>query len=301
MLDTLLSIDIPDMRAEHHPEYHCRDDLRRHIRTAYSKLRHDSLTEAQLDDLCSLPKALDRHSLGERWKYVLVDALSVLREKNRVSYAYETYKERYESIELLMSAIPIKMNGKTGEGPLGLTRFPYLSLMSSMLREVDSPRILDVGCGYGSSMLMIKHLLPHSTVHGCEYTHGRVASALVNLRETDMVNNIFLADATDLSEIEDRSYDIVSSFHVLEQLGQEAAGAALGEMWRICSRALIIDEPTLANASLYEGWRIKRLGYPRDLLKFAEVLPQGTLRHHGESRCRSRLNTSNIFAIERTQ
>jgi len=107
-------------------------------------------------------------------------------------------------------------------------------------------------------------LNPKIQIHGCEYVNSRMASTVVNLHYSDMISNLFMADASDL-KLPDNSFDIVYSSHVLEQLGQENAVIALREMWRVCRKGIALTEPSIEGANIYEKWRINTLEYCKDL------------------------------------
>jgi ubiquinone/menaquinone biosynthesis C-methylase UbiE len=205
---------------------------------------------------------------------------------------------RYESANLLFQKIPIKYKGNKVIGLNSYTRIELLQRVIELSTELSHPKVLEVGCGCGINMLLLNHLCPSMHISGFEYTHARLASALINLKNTNMVENLYLGDATSIKK-EDNSYDIVFSFHVLEQLGQKGAEKALYEMWRLCRKGVILDEPGLENASLYESIRVKKLGYCRNLVKVAKNLPGCRIKYSGEGYCRAWPNPSNILVLER--
>jgi SAM-dependent methyltransferase len=90
--------------------------------------------------------------------------------------------------------------------------------------ETDRPRILDVGCGTGANLEMLKRF---GTAQGVDVS----AEALAFCRERGL-EDVRLGEAERLP-FDDRSFDLVTALDVLEHLDDDVAG--LREMGRILS------------------------------------------------------------------
>jgi len=289
-------MDIVDLRGPRHPEYNDAADLSKHIRVALSKIPSTEYPADLKKDLCTLPHNLPKQPFYNQLKYLVRDFVSFYFKRKTCSYSI--YEERYESIALLADIIPLKYNGKRVLGYNSYARLECLSHVAALSEEIPYAQILEVGCGSGLNMFLLNYMYPHMKIYGFEFTNSRFASALINLSDTEMNGNLFLADVTNIP-LHDNPYDVIFSFHVLEQLGQEGAVKALKEMWRLCRRGVVSDEPGVQNASLWETMRLKKLGYCRNLLEVAEELPGCSIKYNGESSCRSWPNTSNILVLKK--
>ena len=178
-----------------------------------------------------------------------------------VKNSFEVYKNyRFETLDFLLSGTYTKYNNSIYIGKNGYLRMELVRKVSELCEGLNKPKVLEVGCGFGVNLYLLKYLNPSIDLHGFEYTSARLASSILNLFNENNVQNLFLADATKM-KLEDNSFDFLYSVHVLEQLGQEHAEVAMNEMWRVCRKGIIMIEPTIIGANIYEKWRLKKMGY----------------------------------------
>jgi len=290
---------IEERRAKDHPEYGDAADLAAHVRRAFGRLGHRELDTELKDRLVTLPEQWTPHSAAGQAFYVARDAQAVRRSKQaHGTSTYSRYQDLYEPLDTLWRTIPVRVGKRPVLGLNAWTRRAIFDAILAACEGVERPRILEVGCGFGGNMLLLQHLAPHAELWGFEYTHARLASSLVNLAGTGMEERLFLGDATRLS-LEDNSFDVVFSFHVLEQLGQGGATAALGEMARIARRGVVCDEPGEPEAGPLERWRMRRLEYCRDLGAIADEIEGIQRLSYEESPVRAWPNTSRLLQLRK--
>lgn len=292
------NLEIVDLRDNEHPEFCRSGDLQNHIYHAFSSIGFIPKEEL-LDAFISVPEDFNRPSLLRKARILLADIRRVYFRK----HSYETYSvgysRNYTAFSGLNRQIPVRHSGKIALAKNAHTRVEMLQYVVSLTRTIPKAKVLEVGCGFGGNMLILKRLNPQLDVHGFEYFHARLASSIVNLIGTDMQANLFLADATTI-KLHDSAFDVLYSNHVLEQLGQENAEKALKEMWRVARKGVVVAEPSLLGATLYEKSRVKRLGYCENLLEAAANLPDCRIVFNGQKKVRHWPNTDYLLVLERT-
>lgn len=106
------------------------------------------------------------------------------------------------------------------------------SLLHLIIKNVEGDSVLDVGCGSGMALSIIKAINPQRKCTGIEPTNDLVD--IWNLRNLNIVNG----SATDIP-FENNYFDTVYSSHVLEHIDDDLL--AVKEILRVASkRALII-------------------------------------------------------------
>lgn len=289
--------ELSDLRQASHPEFGDGVDLAQHVERAFGRLGYRQLDNELLDQLCTRPDRMPSHAPLGAAMHTLRDLQSVRGStREHGTDTYSRYKQLYEPLDVLWRSMPLKYRGERVLGWNAWIRVECFHEIMALCKGIERPRILEVGCGFGGNMIMLQHLMPNAEIWGLEYTHARMASSIVNLMSTPMKANLFLADATALA-VDDDSYDVVFSFHVLEQLGQDGAAAALKNMARVARVGVVSDEPGLATASSLESWRLKTLGYCRDLPAVARELAGVTIERFEESECRNWPNTSHTLVL----
>jgi 2-polyprenyl-3-methyl-5-hydroxy-6-metoxy-1,4-benzoquinol methylase len=78
-------------------------------------------------------------------------------------------------------------------------------------------RIADIGCGHGSSTVLMAERFPNSTVHGYDFHQPSVETARQKAAEAGTSNVEFFA--TDAKEIPDNDYDFACIFDALHDMG----------------------------------------------------------------------------------
>lgn len=90
-----------------------------------------------------------------------------------------------------------------------------------------------------------------------------------------------------------------NAISISSKLGQRNSEIAIREMWRICKKGLILCEPSIKGANIYEKWRMKTLGYCENLIPTAKALPNSKILISKEGTYRYYPNTSHLIVIEK--
>ena len=295
-----ITIEIRDLRDVNHLEFENFEDIIFHVNNATNQnglrfhSRHifnDVYGQRITDKPISLPIHL-YHLIG--------NAKGIVKYRLKHSKSsFSRYKNfKYETLDLLRKDILLKYEGKVYKGSNGLQRVEILESVNDLCKGISNPKVLEVGCGSGVNIYLLNSLNPNIEIHGFEYTNARIASAIVNLFYSAIRNNLFLADACNI-RLPDNSFDVVYSNHVLEQLGQDKASVALKEMWRICRKGIVLSEPSVHGANFYEKWRMRTLGYCKDLYSVAKELPDSNVLTYHEDKVRTYPNTSHHLVVEK--
>jgi SAM-dependent methyltransferase len=113
------------------------------------------------------------------------------------------------------------------------------SILETGRERTESPRLLDIGCGTGFSLLWLKEKLNSDQAFGVDVSQH--AAALWPLRQLDTCA-VASADGLPFASGE---FDLVTCFDVIYQLEADQARAAVGEMHRVLRPGgwLFIREP----------------------------------------------------------
>ncbi|KAA3638773.1 MAG: class I SAM-dependent methyltransferase [Bacteroidetes bacterium] len=300
---TIEEIEIKDLRPSSHPESDSSfyDDLQQHIDRAIKQ-----------NGIRDYNKGIYNHILKEqknRKKVGFLEHLLILigQVKGVIKYRlkhgkstfnrYENY--HYESLDLLKSEGLFKIQNQIFRAIKGSARLELIHSVSELCKDIDLPKVLEAGCGSGLNMYMLGCLSDNMEIHGFEYTNARLASCIVNLWHSRYKNNLFLADICNLN-LEDNSYDVVFTNHVFEQLGQKNAEAALKEIWRVCKKGIVVCEPTIHGANIFEKWRMRTLEYCEDLISIAKTFPDAEIITYKEDNIRYYPNTSYHLIVKKS-
>jgi ubiquinone/menaquinone biosynthesis C-methylase UbiE len=292
-------IELKDLRNKQHPEFEDYSDINNHIKEAIKQngLRYYGLSifEKVYEQNLTVRLGLYQHLY-----HLLGGAKGVIkfRIKHSISSLSRYKNHNYEALDLLDKDVLLKYKGKVYKGCNGLQRIELIESVSKLCNGLERPKVLEVGCGSGLNIYLLNSLNPEIVIHGFEYTNSRIASAIINLFYSPICKNLFLADICEL-KIPDDTYDVVYSNHVLEQLGQRNAEKALNEMWRVCKKGIVLSEPSIHGANIYEKWRMKILGYCEDLYTPAKKLPNSKILVYKEDNYRTYPNTSHHLVVEK--
>lgn len=116
-----------------------------------------------------------------------------------------------------------------------------IDLLSDAIRKVDGASILEVGCGDGNNLAMLKQRFPKARVAGCDISDGRITFAKKYHAERGNDVELLVGNATSLP-FSDKSFDVVYSLYCLEHLPVEYP-QAVREMLRVAKKRAIMIEP----------------------------------------------------------
>lgn len=296
-------VEIKDLRNPAHPEYSSSfyEDIQKHIIQAISQNGISNSDASIYDYVQNARNDLIELGFFEHQYHLLGQAKGIL--KFRLKHGKSTYnryqKHRYETLDVLKRKGLFKIQNKIYWAVNGTARLELINSVNTLCRDITHPSVLEAGCGSGLNIYLLNKLNRKLNIHGFEYTNARIASALVNLWDSKIKNNLFLADICDLN-IDDNSYDVVYTNHVLEQLGQDKAEMALKEIWRVCKKGFVICEPTIHGANNYEKWRMKTLGYCEDLISMVKTFKDAEILAYKEDDIRYYPNTSYTLIVRKT-
>jgi 2-polyprenyl-3-methyl-5-hydroxy-6-metoxy-1,4-benzoquinol methylase len=100
---------------------------------------------------------------------------------------------------------------------------PALDGVEQKLRQ--GAVVADVGCGHGSSTILMAKAFPNSTFHGFDYHRGSIESARQRAAEQGLANRISFEVASSKDYPALAGYDLVAFFDCLHDMG-DPAGAA---------------------------------------------------------------------------
>jgi len=114
-------------------------------------------------------------------------------------------------------------------------------LLVEAIKNAGGESILEVGCGDGNNVALIKEALPHARVAGCDISDGRIAFAQKYHAERGLDAEFRVGDATNLP-YPDNSFDVLFSLYCLEHLPAEFP-KAVKSMLRVAKKKVIMVEP----------------------------------------------------------
>lgn len=100
----------------------------------------------------------------------------------------------------------------------------------------ETPVVLDVGCGTGTSTCAWKQALPHAEVHGVDVGAGLLRWAHLCAERAGDAVHFSQADAGALVDFEDGSVDLVVSHILFHEVAPEAIPGILAECQRVLKR-----------------------------------------------------------------
>lgn len=148
-----------------------------------------------------------------------------------------------------------------------------------IVRSVSpSDKVIDIGCGPGSLSILLAGKASHVT--GIDIDDELLKSATRKASGKGIVNIDFLnRDATNLSNIGDREFDVAVTSMTVHQFEANNAISILSEMKRIASRVVIADYnyPMPAGFSKWFAWFIEWLAGGEHYRNFRVYMKKGGL------------------------
>jgi len=152
---------------------------------------------------------------------------------------------------------------------MGTAAFIYRSLIDPMLNSSHrsatgfvstGDRVLDVACGGGTMALMAGEKA--ATVIAIDTDTEMIDSARARAKEKGMGNVDFMEmDATDLSDFEDKEFDLSIISMAIHQFTLEEGLQVLKEIKRVSKRVVVVDYALPVRRGLYNSltWLIESI------------------------------------------
>ncbi len=127
---------------------------------------------------------------------------------------------------------------------------------------------LDAGCGEGFVTRQLLHAVPGLEVTGCDVSRDALAVAAEAIPTAS-----FVAGSVIELPFDDRSFDVIGCFEVLEHLPGDLPAAALAEFARVARRGVVLSVPhepwfSLANAARGKNLDVRPRGSDPDHRQF---------------------------------
>lgn len=210
--------------------------------------------------------AYARWWLRGRRPYTQADSMAIYREVT------DTYPNA------LRRQVWVTAGGSVGTAPIETFKRLSLDPILELMRAEGLRSVLDFGCGWGANIILLRQLAPDAQVWSFDASPYRVLSARYNLERLGLAPyRLFVADGSRLP-LPDGSIDLVFTTHVLEQMA-EVLPAALAEIHRVARRFAVHVEPGTRFARWPHRLRVRRLGYPSDIVERTRALGW-TVREH---------------------
>jgi SAM-dependent methyltransferase len=101
----------------------------------------------------------------------------------------------------------------------------WLPALDGVVAKLEAgANVADVGCGHGSSTILMAQAYPHSTFVGSDYHSGSIETARERAQAAGVADRIRF-DAVPAAEISGEGYDLVTMFDCLHDMG-DPVGAA---------------------------------------------------------------------------
>lgn len=150
----------------------------------------------------------------------------------------------------------------------GAVREHTIELLVEALKSVGAKSVLEVGCGDGNNLALIKTALPDVRVAGVDISDGRIAFAKKYHSEHGNDVELSVENATGLSFSTDE-FDVVYSLYCLEHLPVEYP-EAIREMLRVAKKKVVLIEPVAEYFGPVQRLYMFAMEYIRGLPRFLE-------------------------------
>jgi len=86
-------------------------------------------------------------------------------------------------------------------------------------------KVADVGCGHGSSTILMAQAFPNSTIHGYDFHEPSIEQARARARDAGVASNTIFEVVT-AKEFPGKNYDLVTIFDALHDMGDPVGASA---------------------------------------------------------------------------
>lgn len=144
---------------------------------------------------------------------------------------------------------------------LGTSWLPAIPDVHERLSSAPPARVADLGCGSGWSSIAIARAYPRALVDGIDVDRASIEAARANAAAEGLDDRLrFLAaDASDPGL--DRSYDLVTIFEALHDMGRPVEALAAARELLVAGGSVIVADERVADAFTAPGDDMERLMY----------------------------------------
>jgi ubiquinone/menaquinone biosynthesis C-methylase UbiE len=147
------------------------------------------------------------------------------------NYFSKDENKRAEFIFNLIAPLYSKMNHQ-----LGANYSKIIKILKTKI-DIEGLKVLDIGSGTGVWSAVYKNN-GASEVLGVDFAEKMVIESQKNYPEI----NFMVADAENLNQIKDNSFDIVTASYVIHGVTQDRRAKMLSEMKRVASKYIILHD-----------------------------------------------------------
>ena len=144
---------------------------------------------------------------------------------------------------------------------LGSEWLPSVPDLHERLSSAPRARVLDLGCGIGTSSTAIARAYPHVEVVGIDLDHASVLEARAAAREAGLSERVtfHLGDAAD--EQIQGGFDLVTIFEALHDMGDPAGALRTARRLLADGGSVLVADERVADAFTAPGDELERLNY----------------------------------------
>jgi ubiquinone/menaquinone biosynthesis C-methylase UbiE len=122
-------------------------------------------------------------------------------------------------------------------------------------------RVLDLGCGTGSSTFAIAQLYPQAQVHGVDLDEASVAEARQQAQQAGLAGRVSFAQGDAGSLAGPERYDLVCVFEALHDMADPVAALRAARGMLAPGGAILIGDERVAERFAAPGDEVERLNY----------------------------------------
>lgn len=114
---------------------------------------------------------------------------------------------------------------------------PQMFIVANELKDIEFESVLELGCGFGENIMALEKTFSGKKIVGIDIMPTRVEIARKNTNA-----EIILGDINDLSQFEDKSFDIVFTNALFIMIEPKTVEKTIKEMVRIAKKKIILVE-----------------------------------------------------------
>lgn len=134
------------------------------------------------------------------------------------------------------------------EKELNNLNYPHRQLLVEKISSFEPESILEIGCGYGPNLFLLKKKLPNAKIKGIDIRKNAVEEGKKFLNQNRIFNvELLVKKADELISFEDKSFDIVFTDATLMCIGPDKIKKIVEEIMRIAKKGIILIEWHMLN------------------------------------------------------